>query len=277
MSVTDEAQTFTVTGVVTLPAHVSNGLNRNLTASIEVSVNEYREIIITAISDALQMDIGEEVIVRGFVTGFYEPSQGADGSFYLRDGAGADDAIIVRLTTAGNPPTPGARSFLGQYVEVVGTRQHPESGNGFINIANITVADPFLDILIIDAIPEIPLEPTPVELEDLLSAAFRSQLVSLDRVLVGGGTFRTGPAMPLSNWLLLDPVTGETLNIDGFTFAINFAADYENLGFDRPLDTPAEPVWITIPAANVHWWNARNEIQIRFTEPWEQWSEVIVE
>jgi len=291
-AITAVAQTFAVTGTVTLPDSVTNGLGLPLTTTVAVTVNEWRDIVITPIAEAHELEVGESVVVRGLVTGFYEPSQGADGSFYLRDGSGSTDAILVRLTTAAAPPTPGARSFVGQYVEVEGVRRHPGDGNGFINVSNITVDDPFLDILVIDPIEEIPTEPTPVELVDLLDAGYRSQFVSLERIMVIPA--RTGPAMPLSNWLLGDPATGLPLvldaegniiapenpigqNLGGISFTLNFSADYEALGYDRPLDYPTEPVWITVPAANIHFWNARNEVQIRLTDPIESWAEITVE
>ena len=290
-AVTDVEQTFTVPGTITLPAGVTNGLNRGLTVQVEVTVREYETIVITPIAEAHDME-GEPVIVRGYVTGFYDFNQGHDNAFFLRDGGGAQDAILIRIT--GLAPTPGARSFVGEYVEVEGVRQLG-AGSGFAAINLIYVTDPLMDITVIDTIAEIPTEPTPVELIDLLNANYRSQFVSLERVFVIPA--RTGPPMPLSNMLLGDPATGLPLvfdpatgeiipptanpgsNLGGTSFTINFSGDYEGAepSIDRPFFNLEEPRWITIPAANIHWWEGRHEVQIRLTDTIESWDEITVD
>ena len=324
-AITAVDQVFTVNGTLNLEGTgVSNGNNIPLVAQVEVTVLAYAPVEYTAIRDARALEEGttadgEFVTVRGFVTGFYEQAAGADTSFFLRDGSGGEDAILVRLALDSNPPNPGARSFVGQYVDVEGFRRGGAGiGNGFLNISNITVRDPFQDILIIDPenpgvheewIATVPTAPTPVTIydlnvpnpADLRIGGFRSQFVSIDRLLLMGPTGRTGPGMPLSNWIVADDVhylaTGEirplvldddgsrippstdqiNVNLGGTSFTMNFSADYESLGMERPMDYPDGAVWVEIPGANVHFWSGRREVQIRLADPIESWDEIIVE
>jgi len=300
-TITDVDQTFTVPGTITLPASVTNGDSVSLAVSVDVTVEAWREIVITPISEVQAAAVGETFVVRGWVSGPYNVfASGADDGFFLRDGTGSKDAIFVRLTTDQRPPVPGARTFVDQFVEVEGVRQRRPDVNAVIQINALEVEDSLTDILILDPadfpeLNQISQDPTPVELADLVNEGFRSQFVSLDRILIAGPAWRTGPAMPNSNWLVADPDTGYPLvmnsltgeiipftpgdqnNPDNTTFSINFAADYELLGFDRPLDYVDEPVWITVRAANIHWWNSRGEVQIRFVDPIERWDEIVVD
>ena len=302
-SITDEAQSFVVSGVVELPANVSNELGLDLTTQVNITVNEYRVIEVMPIRDVQLDDSLEEVTVQGIVTGFYEVNLGNDNAFFIRDGSGTFDSILVRLE--GDLEERGARFFVGMEVEVTGIRALG-AGNGFAGMTQILVTDTMVDIWIVDESPEFP-TPTLRELTDLIptlidsafSFEYINQLVSIERVLVSN--FRTGPAMPRSNILLGNPETGQPLafdpetgalvdfdengdvieipptSTDFITFAINFASDYEALGAERPSYNPnGEAVWITIESANTHWWAGRNEFQIRLTEPVD-WDDVMID
>ncbi|MCL2563549.1 MAG: S-layer homology domain-containing protein [Oscillospiraceae bacterium] len=317
-AITNADQVFTLTGTVTLPADVTNGRDIPLTVTIQVTVRAYETIVYTTIAQAHALPHDTDVIIRGFVTGFYEQSPGADHAFYLRDGDGAQDAIHVRLLGAA-PIVPGGRSFVGQYVEIEGVRRDM-IGTGFAGIVGIEVTNSFLDIIPHgterpEEWPEISTTPSAVSLSDLrrlelldgpplvTRANYRSQLVSIERALVMGSAHpqgQTGPAMPFSNWILADadyyletgnlrplvldfetgePIAAITNNpntfLGGTSFALNFSGDYEGAGMDRPMDVQTGPVWVTIPAANIHWWQGRSEVQIRLADPLV-WDDIII-
>lgn len=186
---------------------------------------------------------GEVVTVRGIATTYYAP--GASGNaFFLQSPTGTtpESGILVRVTGA----TPAqVAAFAGREVEVTGVRNGNATGNGFVNLQNITVAA-LADITNIG--PATLPAPVPVTLDQLRNQEFQSMLVSVATpVAISGNTTGAGG----------DP--NRIINAPG---GGNFV-----VWPDPTAGTFSVGDEILINRGVVHWWQARNEVQLRIINP----------
>jgi len=214
----------------------------------------YQEFRALTVPEARQAPLGEVVTVRGIVTNIYETTAGNNNSFFLQDPTSTCElsGIHVRLVAANTEVTGagGASNFVGHLVEVTGVRQRPTATNGFQGVDNIMTAGVGHGVTIIEQNVTLPAV-VPVQLADLVAPAgssrpYSSMMVSIERAVVSRDT--SGP----SNFILLDPNTGNALSIGGNTFIVN----------PLPVDIQTGDL-VSIHRANVHWWAGRSEIQLR--------------
>jgi|GEM_PF-2796652 len=224
---------------------------------------------VITIAEARAEALGEVVTVRGIATNYYETTANNNNSFFLQCPYGTceNSGIHVRLVTGNTAITPitnpnGARAFLGHLVEVTGVRQLPTATNGFQGIDNIMTAGDGHGVTIIEENVTLPAV-IPVQLVDLTAAAdsprpFSSAMVSVERVQLHGTTTGAGT----NQNLVLRGADGNPLSIGGNTFILGnlYVGSFAASGFEAGD-------WVEIRRANVHWWAARNEIQLRVIDP----------
>ena len=216
--------------------------------SIEDSAN------VITVSEARAVTTGQTVAVRGIVTNFYEPNIGNRNAFHLQDlsPSGSDSGILVR-----GPNGIAPDSLVGSEVIVVGVRNGNTSGNGFINVQNITI--PNAGAIEIVTPPATAPQPIPIHIDNLLdlrSSAYSSMLISTGPIRLTGTL--TGPG-GRENITIEAPAGAGNYN---FVLGGNYNSWHTNL----PAGAQAGNVYIEITRATVHWWEARSEVQIRMID-----------
>lgn len=275
-----------VTAVILQQSLTMDDLWFNLELQIELLEPE---VVVSSIAEARATELGETVTVRGIATKVYETAANNNNSFFLQDpnGTGPNDGIHVRLVPGnqalGVNYENGARNFVGHMVEVTGVRQRPTATNGFFGIDNVAVAtnaataseDRANNVRIIERDVAMP-EPVAVSVEDLLAPAgasrpFSSMLVSLNEPIQLVDTQTTGPGnfpARAQDWSVgstfdrPSTFTGEMPRRDGNSLIVNLTP-MTALPQDLLAMLEASQGWVYVNRAAVHWWNGRNEIQLR--------------
>jgi len=201
--------------------------------------------IVTAITveEARAAEAGETISVHGVVTTTYAPGA-AGNAFFLQSPTGTtpESGILVRVVGASEAQL---AAFAGREVVVTGVRNGNVTGNGFMGLENVTVAN--LDGIENLGEATVP-EAIPVTLEQLRDRHFQSMLVSVavpveitgSTTGAGGDPNRVVDAPGGGNFVIWqDPVAA------GF-----------NVGDE-----------VLINRGVIHWWQARNEVQFRIINP----------
>jgi len=216
--------------------------NTQLTARFEGEPDDSVATVLT-VEEARAITTGE-VTVQGVVTTNYAPGA-AGNAFFLQSptGTNPESGILVRVT---NATASQLAAFVGYEVEVTGMRNGNVSGNGFVGLENVTVAN-IADINPLAA-AQLP-EAVATTWAQLRDRQFQSMLVSL-AVPVEISSATTGAAN--------DP--NRVLNVPG---------DGNFVIWQDPVASGTFNVGdqILINSGIVHWWNARNEVQLRIINP----------
>ncbi|MCL2839319.1 MAG: metallophosphoesterase family protein [Defluviitaleaceae bacterium] len=211
------------------------------------------------VAEANMRTTDDEVIVRGIVVNYYDTSPGNRNALHLQDYDSRTplSGILVR-----GPLGFATDEIVGSEIIVVGVRNGDQVGSGFGEIENITITGPEA-ITIIDPNPP---QPTPVVIDNLLQlrgGAYRSMLISIEGIQLTTDLLFGGPGGDRPNYLLYRPYgSGDyhfvvACGIDGWHL---MAGIYEGADIDGGS-------YLTIHRAAVHWWQARNEVQIRLIDP----------
>ena len=197
---------------------------------------------VLTVEEARATGAGEAITVRGIVTTHYAPGA-AGNAFFLQSPTGTtpESGILVRVTGATEAQL---STFVGYEVEVTGIRNGNVSGAGFVAVENVTVAG--LQNIERIANATVP-SPVPVTFDQLSNREFQSMLVSIEEPTT-----------------LLDETTGPNANpnrgisVPGEDYFVIWQ-DPVGRGFhigDR----------VVIHRGVVHWWDARDEVQIRLID-----------
>ncbi|MCL1936638.1 MAG: metallophosphoesterase [Defluviitaleaceae bacterium] len=224
-----------------------------------------------SVSEARATNIGETVTVRGIATAVYSTNATNNNSFFLQDATGETntDGILVMLTATNTAANPSANNFIGHYVEVTGVRQLPTNlANGFNGVDNINTG---IDgsVRIIEENVSLPSPVVVNNLSDLVvlngtSRPFSSMIVSINEPVQIYSLTTTGPGntpIRAESWSEQgsgamngnNPLGPPRFNTNS---AIINATNISDFGLQSGD-------WVYIDRAVVHWWNARNEIQLR--------------
>ncbi|MCL2189644.1 MAG: metallophosphoesterase, partial [Defluviitaleaceae bacterium] len=223
------------------------------------------------VEEARATAVGETITVSGVVTGVYHPGNDGVGLFIQSpSGTTADSGILIRVAGTGaananaNLAAVNALNLLGNVVDFTGVRTLGVAGNGFIGIDYILVADTTIaSMRIIE--PAIMPTPIAVSLADLRAGAYRSMLVSIiEDVQISG--FTTGAGGDPNR--LLAHTDGTRLAFDAGGNIVPHPGT-NNAGNPASFivwpDPGASSVgnYYRVNSAVVHWWSARNEVQLR--------------
>ncbi|MCL2839996.1 MAG: stalk domain-containing protein [Defluviitaleaceae bacterium] len=242
-------------------------IRENTSLEARFEVDEGEPITVT---EANALPGNTAVRVRGVVTATYLPGTSGSGLFIqdpdtvpIESGAEASRGILVRLPVSSAAVLD---PFVGQLVDVIGTRDGNVAGNGFVNVPNVTAVGTIAVRVIEPATIPAPVQ---VTLQELSTRDFQSMLVSiLDPVQIASVTTGAG-GDPNRN--LADPATGDVLAFDA---SGNIVENVNAVNAVTSFIVWPDPVG-RIPAgqqgelnrAIVHFWDARTEIQLRLLNP----------
>ncbi|MCL1948847.1 MAG: metallophosphoesterase [Turicibacter sp.] len=277
-----------LTAVVGNNSANSSDLWFDLELLVEILEPEATDADVLSVSQARAAELGEVVTVRGIATMVYETAINNNNSFFLQDptATGPYDGIHIRLVPGnqglGLTYENGARNFVGHMVEVTGVRQRPTATNGFFGIDNVAVttdqatasADRAANVRIVERNVAMP-APVAVSVADLLAPAgesrpFSSMLVSLNEPVQLVTTATTGPGnfpVRAQSWevgsIFDRPSTFSGIpTMNGNSLIVNLTPMTE-LPQDLIDMLEESQGWVYVNRAAVHWWNARQEIQLR--------------
>ena len=200
-----------------------------------------------------------EVTVRGIVVNYYDTSPGNRNSFHMQDYDARTplSGILVR-----GPLGVATDEVVGSEVIVTGIRNGDQAGSGFGEIENITITgSEAIDILN----PDAP-QPQPVVVPTLLAfrgGAYRSMLVSIDHVQLTSELLFSGPGGDRPNYLLYQPDGAGAYH---FVIACGLDGWHEMAGVYEGAEIEGGD-FVRVNRAAIHWWQARNEVQIRLLDP----------
>jgi len=201
------------------------------------------------------------VTVRGIAVNYYDTSPGNRNSVHLQDFDARTpfSGILVR-----GPLGWATDDVVGSYIIVTGVRNGDQVGSGFAEVENITITG----IEAVQILDPNPVQPEPVLLPSLLAlrgGAYRSMLVTLEGVQLSHDLVITGPGGVRPNFVLHQPY-----GAGDYTFAVACGIDGWHLvaGLDHANDRDnLVGRYITVHRAAIHWWQGRQEVQIRILDP----------
>ena len=183
--------------------------------------------VITPIRDAHNISSGT-VTIEGIAIGTVGVTGADAANLWVQDGSGPNDGILV-FGGSGNDLT----GHIGNRIRVTGTRTAFQTMNQLTN--------PTIEVIGLEE-----LAPVPIQVEDLAPPSYRHMRVSIERVQV---LSRAADAGAPAGTALVGVAGGPRIEL-------------------RLLDNAALPDeiqngdWIVIERAHVHWWNARNAVQL---------------